>query len=137
MIPPSPRSSLTDTPCPFTSLFRSGQLVSRDLRLDRLGALVADDLADLLGVLLRDALFERRDDAELLAARRRLTRVEALQGDAALDELGLEDVENRLRALFAVRLDQDRLAAPLDGCASRSEEHTSELQSLMRTSYAV
>ena len=50
---------------------------------------VADDLADLLRVLLRDAFLERGDDAELLAAGLWLAAVEALQGDAALDEFGL------------------------------------------------
>src|SRR3546814_3166493 len=33
--------------------------------------------------------------------------------------------------------DQDRPSCGLTGCATRSEEHTSELQSLMRISYAV
>src|SRR5690606_19659673 len=44
------------------------QLVALDLALDALGALVADDLADLLRVLGRDAVLERGDDAVLLAA---------------------------------------------------------------------
>src|SRR5690606_16134314 len=95
-----------------TALGLDPQLVALDLRLDRLGALVADELADLLGVLLRDALFQRRRDAVLLAAGDRVTGLEALQRDAALDELRLEHVEDRLGALLGVRLDEDRLAAP-------------------------
>src|SRR3546814_7221162 len=41
--------------------------------------------------------------------------------------------QNSVRA----RVDQCRLARPRRGRESRSEEHTSELQSLMRISYAV
>ena len=43
-----------------------------------------------------------------------LARLEALERDAALDELRLEHVEHGLGALLGVRLDEDRLAAPLD-----------------------
>jgi len=46
------------TACRSSRLFElDAQLVALDLRLDALRALVADDLADLLGVLLRDAVF--------------------------------------------------------------------------------
>src|SRR5690606_379830 len=55
------------------------QLVALDLALHALGALVADDLADLLRVLGRDAVLERGDDAVLLAAGEGLTRLETLQ----------------------------------------------------------
>src|SRR5580765_2731629 len=41
-------------------LARHTQLVALDLALDALGALVADELVDLLRVLLRDALLEGR-----------------------------------------------------------------------------
>ena len=51
----------------------------------------------------------------------RLTRLEALQRDAALDELGLEHVEHGLRAFLGARLDQDGLAAPLDRRAGALE----------------
>src|SRR5690606_3795118 len=83
------------------------QFVALDLALHALGALVADDLADLLRVLGRDAVLEAGDDAELLAAGEGLTRLQALQRDSALDELGLEDVECRLRPLLGVRGDED------------------------------
>ena len=53
------------------------QLVALDLRLDALRRLVADDLGDLLRVVLGDALLERRVDAVLLARRVRLTRVQS------------------------------------------------------------
>src|SRR4051794_22682534 len=67
------------------------ELVALDLALDGLRGLVADDLPDLLRVLLVDALLELDDDAVLAAARLRLARVQALQRDPALDDLGLED----------------------------------------------
>src|SRR3546814_10465975 len=48
---------------------------------------------------------------------------------------------DRLRVLRDQRVDADHLAAAIHegaaGVAGRSEEHTSELQSLMRISYAV
>ena len=49
------------TACRSSRLFaETAQLVALDLRLHALGPLVADDLGDLLGVLLRDALLQRR-----------------------------------------------------------------------------
>src|SRR3546814_7796305 len=85
MIRRPPRSTGTDTLCPYTTLFRSDRLDGRARRdqLERLG--------DLLG-----------------------------RGAAA-------DVKE-VRRLAAVQLDDVH---------GRSEEHTSELQSLMRISYAV
>ena len=54
-------------------------------------------------------------EPELLARRLGLAGVERLQRDAALDQLLLEDVEHRLRALLAVRLDLDAvLTRPRD-----------------------
>ena len=76
------------------------QLVALDLRLDRLRTLVADDLGDLLGRLLVDALLEGDLEAVLLARepRRRLlvlaAVVEVLERDLPLDQPGLEDVED-------------------------------------------
>src|SRR3546814_3978626 len=97
MIRRPPRSTRTDTLFPYTTRFRSGQLVAE---LDGGRALVAGE-----------ALLAPR--AELL-----------LGGGGALGEHdeGL-----------------DGLAPALVGHADhrRSEEHTSELQSLMRISYAV
>src|SRR6478735_2413636 len=61
------------------------QLIALDLGLHALRTFVADDLADLLRILRRDAVLDARDDAVLLTARERLTRIEALQRDAALD----------------------------------------------------
>src|SRR6478672_8897054 len=75
-------------------LARDAQLIALDLALDALGPLVADQLVDLLRVLLGDALLERRVEVVLLAreARAGLGDVEVLETDLALDEVGLHDV---------------------------------------------
>ncbi|MTB88222.1 hypothetical protein GGQ26_07650 [Aeromicrobium sp. zg-629] len=101
-----------------TGLARDAQLVALDLHLDALGALVADQLADLLGLLGTDALAEGAVDLDVLARLARVVGLEGLEADAALDELGLEDVEDGQRALLGVGGDLDApLALPLDGRA--------------------
>src|SRR3546814_7897930 len=66
----------------------------------------------------------------------RLRQVKGLQGDGQ----GVLDVRP-FDAIGAVKIGADQQAARLRGLGrvglDRSEEHTSELQSLMRTSYAV
>src|SRR3546814_2346865 len=52
-------------------------------------------------------------------------------------ELGCLEISNRLTELLAVPGIIDRLVQTALRTAQRSEEHTSELQSLMRISYAV
>src|SRR3546814_4964660 len=97
-----PRSTLTDTLFPSTTLFRSFHEVAHA----RVAAEVQRD------VVLRFAAA----DAELLGQAKRAHAVHQAEVD-------------RLRCAPFSRLDRvDRL---------RSEEHTSELQSLMRISYAV
>src|SRR3546814_5051447 len=98
------------------------------------GARLADDLTTVTGHLdgSEGAL------AELRQAARRLDRIaheHPLLGEAlaALDRAVIEASEGQEKleaALRALRFDPDRLE-------TRSEEHTSELQSLMRISYAV
>src|SRR3546814_4667115 len=67
------------------------------------------------------------------AGARATGRVEAPTALSAAEMVAL-DVERGVRAGGEVLCDAVRLAQP---GASRSEEHTSELQSLMRISYAV
>src|SRR3984885_235839 len=86
-------------------LRRDPQLLALDLRSDPARPLVPDDLGDLLRVLLGDALLEDDRDAVLLAGPPRLGRVQVLEGDPPLDELVLEDVEDRLSPLLAVGAD--------------------------------
>nr|AHE14878.1 hypothetical protein asmbl_20 [uncultured bacterium] len=78
------------------------QLVALDLRLDALGALVADDLRDLLGRVGLDALLDRRADLVGLARGLRLPGVEDLERDAALDQLLAEDLERGAHPLLGV-----------------------------------
>src|SRR3546814_8222430 len=109
-----PRSTRTDTLFPDTTLFRSG---------------VADAGA-------------AEDDAAGREVRPRHVLHEAVDGDLGIVDVGAAGVDHLAEI---VRRDVGRHA---DGDAAgavdqqvrkarRSEEHTSELQSLMRTSYAV
>src|SRR3546814_9637513 len=104
-----PRSTLTDTLFPYTTLFRSVHRVRR----------VADAEAEAAEV--------RRGVGDL----RRVRGVDAAaEVDRRAGSGGTTDVsggqEGRGRVADAAVVD-----------AGRSEEHTSELQSLMRISYAV
>jgi hypothetical protein len=85
-------------------LGRDPQLVALDLRLHALGALLADHLADLLGVVLADALADGRGQAVLLAGLLRLAGLQRLERDLPLDQLLLEDVEQRGAALLELAL---------------------------------
>src|SRR3546814_9764165 len=84
----APRSTLTDTLFPYTTLFRAGSLRPADRHEDAYGdaGVRSDDVGDL-----------------------------ALYG----------------------RTERHDAPGPGQGIPARSEEHTSELQSLMRISYAV
>src|SRR6185437_1932975 len=79
--------------------------------LDALRTLVPDDLGDLLGVLLGDALLEGDRDAVLLAGHLGVGRVEVLQRNPALDELLLEHVKDGVGPLLAVGADLDAVLA--------------------------
>src|SRR3546814_2353720 len=117
MIRRPPRSTRTDTLFPYTSLFLSGI----DIGLERLEPRFLEPGIDHLGALqvLRD-----RDDGHALAALRR-ERVERRHfGDAR-------------RAPGRPQVDEQRPPTKRSERHRRSEEHTSELQSLMRISYAV
>src|SRR3546814_10805087 len=91
MIRRPPRSTRTDTLFPYTTLFRSGEVIA------------ADSTSANLFKLLVAAL--RRDPART----------------TIVSELGNFHTDLHIA----------------EGAAGRSEEHTSELQSLMRISYAV
>src|SRR3546814_7436661 len=97
MIRRPPRSTRTDTLCPYTTLFRSPD---HDLRLRRRHRRFAADVGEV----------------------RRYAVGTRLVGNAP-------DVAHEQSARQGPRADRRR--------PQRSEEHTSELQSLMRISYAV
>src|SRR3546814_7667865 len=119
MIRRPPRSTRTDTLFPYTTLFRS---------LPEAGAAVARDM-DLLHavqarfqIVGRTELDRRLDIPELRVARRK----------KAVNGFGLDEQAPTFVALPLAVDHFDRIVGK-----DRSEEHTSELQSLMRTSYAV
>src|SRR5437773_1779819 len=103
-------------------LGRDAEFLALDLGPDALRALVPDDLGDLLGVVLGDALLQGHAHPVFLAGELRVTRVQGLERDAALDQLVLEDVKDRLGALLAVGADVDGvLAGPGDRRADAAE----------------
>src|SRR3546814_7873219 len=104
MIRTPPRSTLTDTLFPFTTLFRA--------ELEAVGGV------GKVGFLDQHALEGSRVEAE---------------GDAALQSLLVGVAVDVLEVLVRV------VGGDVGGLGDRgrSEEHTSELQSLMRSSYAV
>src|SRR3546814_2181638 len=108
MMPRPPGTTRTDTPFPYTSLFRSAN-VSRPLARRR-------------PVGYRRAFLDdyQPNDSFLLPQELR----------TQLHRLGRSPVGDRPARTYA-RQELDRLLI------DRSEEHTSELQSLMRISYAV
>src|SRR3546814_3257631 len=98
-----PRSQLTATPFPSTTLFRS------------------------IGALARDGEIARQREAA----------PDPRRGTVDRDDDG--NVEIGEREQHRVVMTAQRVAAPRPAAdrTTRSEEHTSELQSLMRISYAV
>src|SRR5688500_2571499 len=92
-------------------LGRHAQLVALDLGLHALRGLVTDALADRLGLLLVDALDDAALDPVRLARGPGLAGIERLERDPALDQLLLEHVQGRLRALLGLRRDDDELLA--------------------------
>src|SRR3546814_10566203 len=102
---------------------------------------LADCRAIIADVALFPQLFARNPDvrsARVGVGRRRLRAAGVVcvrqAGPGSLVILGVQHVRERVDVEPAVRGQADR--AVEDG-RQRSEEHTSELQSLMRTSYAV
>src|SRR3546814_1391678 len=108
MIRRPPRSTRTDTLFPYTTLFRShGRAFGRDLI----------DFA-LRGLAM--AAEQRREGAELEPTQVELAPFVDMRG-----------------VLFRVAILERETADIVRPVGNRSEEHTSELQSLMRISYAV
>src|SRR3546814_4514977 len=106
MIRRPPRSTRTATLFPYTTLFRSDQLVRRGI--DIVGELDLDDRALAISA-------HAHGDGD----------------DSALRGGSVEDTLNTMLPLQALGCAKHAAEKP------RSEEHTSELQSLIRTSYAV
>src|SRR3546814_4677056 len=139
MIRRPPRSTRTDTLCPYTTLFRSDVVL---VGVGWTGGILAKGLAEAVYAVVG-----------LERGRFRQT-VPDFQSPAMHDELayavryGL--MMNTSRETLTFRNDPEQEALPLRQLGSflpgvglggagihRSEEHTSELQSLMRISYTV
>src|SRR3546814_7124810 len=126
MIRRPPRSTLTDTLFPYTTLFRSPRKSLADVE-DEVPAFAGDETAgeaaDVANALHTAAVGGQR----VLQGVDGLRRVELRQGRFG------EPAEGQIVVAQVIgQADAHRRASPL-----RSEEHTSELQSLMRISYAV
>src|SRR3546814_9950252 len=116
MIRRPPRSTLTDTLLPYTTLFRSFACA----------VLIAIDLLD--DILHREIIVDVERDG---GADGRAGDEAAVDGRPPIIAAG-----DRRRAADGQQLERVE-AGDLAVRAERSEEHTSELQSLMRISYAV
>src|SRR3546814_10512110 len=124
MIRRPPRSKRTDTLFPYTTLFRSRPAEGTDA--------AAEERADIGGNEARK--IERIVDALVL---RDLADVVAIVGGRHARGLEVEHRANMHRHRGLGRLRHRRGIAFALFDPFRSEEHTSELQSLMRISYAV
>src|SRR3546814_1526087 len=146
MIRRPPRSTRTDTLFPSPTLFRSCLLIIARLRI---GAIVDEQAHGIEEGLVADQIPERVERPRALgidvAAAARIPDVHVLGG------LRFAAHQRRLRADTLARLCEHPRIGPLavepvaverlhigrEAFVERSEEHTSELQSLMRNSYAV
>src|SRR3546814_3634152 len=154
MIRRPPRSTRTDTLFPYTTLFRSRAQFLPSLRLTgSAGGLISDALPDpisiwSIGGSILAPLFEggrlragvgtaaaRRDQAAFAYKRTTLAAFREVE-DALVSVVKLAEQRRSLEAQRAAVAEALRHATNRYQ-AGRSEEHTSELQSLMRISYAV
>src|SRR3546814_9312381 len=120
----TPRSTRTDTLFPYTTLFRSiGDIIAHVASKDQVTIDIGEDKpAHMVGHNLRAYIQDLEKKMRDAAA------------DLEFEETGrLRDEIRKLEA-DELGLTADQQVAPRVG---RSEEHTSELQSLMRISYAV
>src|SRR3546814_6383018 len=137
-----PRSTRTDTLFPYTTLFRS------DVELGPVGlAGPLEDVVRALGASGRLADPDA-DAGEVVGVEVGLYRLEAVVAGQSAAELELHPPDRQVELVVhhhevvrigdAVALHQRRHRLPGEvhvGHRDRSEEHTSELQSLMRSSY--
>src|SRR3546814_9661684 len=117
MLPRPPRSTRTDPLFPYTSLFRSNRLQRINGRGDNAA----------IGLAIRC-----RNKADAASIRFEFRAIHALAGDA----LAFGFVGHGRTFRSSTNLFRSCPAEPRHAWL-RSEEHTSELQSLMRNSYAV
>src|SRR3546814_1114067 len=127
MIRRPPRSTRTDTPFPYTTLFRSDEpfavLLPDDLIWNRHGK----------GALRQMTELAAENDAGVIAVQDVPRDKTGSYGIVATDSF--DGRAGRIRAM--VEKPSPEQAPSTLAVVGRSDEHTSELQSLMRTSYAV
>src|SRR3546814_12393652 len=150
MIRRPPRSTRTDTLFPYTTLFRSNQ--ARTFGIPRIERQCAHAgritsvvvIRQVVGLLVHQVLPDTvigcpraaQAQAHVVAGGSQLRSVDRLAaGDAGEDPRGLGHRLGRLVGLHRGARGEHLRAAP--AAAARSEEPPSELQSLMRTPYAV
>src|SRR3546814_6479363 len=140
MYRPPPRSTRTDALFPDTTLVRSRPGAGRGARQDEQSeGLNSDDGS--LGRNRRppDPTALMQEVEWNMASKRTLTVVAGV-GAAALAIAGVAIAQNHEaneNRIIGKHSDRDIPIAQVPEAAMRSEEHTSELQSLMRISYAV
>src|SRR3546814_12189838 len=119
MIRRPPRSTRTDTLFPYTTLFRSNRLAASG-KPPKVGTSIT--IRAKIRFLLFGSVRGKRND-------------HFLQRYAAVLECFIEMID---KVIVIIRVYEIRIFASKDETgAYRSEEHTSELQSLMSISYAV
>src|SRR3546814_7627128 len=117
----------------MTSLGNGERVPKHDLRVEAYGAV--DEANATIGLA---RLHTAGTDLDAM-----LSRIQNVLFDLGADLSTPEDEEGRRRPLRVDQVQVDRLEAEIDALntrlapLARSEEHTSELQSLMRISYAV
>src|SRR3546814_7532319 len=128
MIRRPPRSTRTDTPFPYTTLFRTDDV---SLRMAIEAQLNQVELANRFTRAVavgnpREFAYAHQDDQQVAEACNRLIKNAIICWNYLYLEMRLRssDAAQRKELLLAIK-------------THRSEEHTSELQSLMRISYAV
>src|SRR3546814_7971426 len=130
MIRRPPRSTRTDTLFPYTTLFRSEERHGDDLAVAR-----RDAKLQTFAELCRPGLQAAQGQIRLLPAHRIGTGVELEQAPPFVrtERIAGAPADREVRELAPLGADVLALLAR----QARSEEHTSELPSLMRISYAV
>src|SRR3546814_1799474 len=136
-----PRSTRTDTPFPYTTLFRSSDLISMSLGAKPFGekkfieikgrrmAYIDEGIGDPI-------LFQHGNPTSSYLWRNIMPHCAGLGRLIACDLIGMGD-SDKLDPSGPERYAYAEHRDYLDALWERSEEHTSELQSLMRISYAV
>src|SRR3546814_3463489 len=127
MIRRPPRSTRTDTLFPYTTLFRSEALLAREWPMGEIAPYIR--LVEAIEGEMEEAATYRLSETQVKAILDlRLHRLTAL---------GRDDIGNELKVLATEIEELLSILADRVKLYGRSEEHTSELQSLMRISYAV